>query len=230
MTDHEALRAWAYLSAVAEPPCRELAALVAAAGAVEAAQRVRRGAVSPALAERTAARRELDTATTDLEMLDRRGGRLVTPDDEEWPRLAFASFAGADLRAKPTGIAPLALWVIGPQRLDEIQFGGVKGAELGIAGQQLGELWCLLVAIAGQEHPQVLDRRTRAGVIEVDDVCHAIQHQYVARMKITMQPQFAWRAGPLMAMADALEGGGTDAFIGGADVGGNEIGGEQIVA
>ncbi|HNM13117.1 MAG TPA: DNA processing protein DprA, partial [Mycobacterium sp.] len=48
MTDHEALRAWAYLSAVAEPPCRELAALVAAAGAVEAAQRVRRGAVSPA--------------------------------------------------------------------------------------------------------------------------------------------------------------------------------------
>ncbi len=120
MTDHEALRAWAYLSAVAEPPCRELAALVAAAGAVEAAQRVRRGAVSPALAERTAARRELDTATTDLEMLDRRGGRLVTPDDDEWPRLAFASFAGADLRAKPTGIAPLALWVIGPQRLDEI--------------------------------------------------------------------------------------------------------------
>ena len=27
------------------------------------------------------------------------------------PKCAYASFAGADLRAKPTGIAPLALWV-----------------------------------------------------------------------------------------------------------------------
>ena len=120
MSAQTAARAWAYLSAVAEPPCRELAALVAAVGAEEAAQRVRRGAIPSGLAERTAARRDIDTAATDLENLDRRGGRLVTPGDEEWPHLAFASFCGAGLSAKPNGIAPLALWAIGPRRLDEI--------------------------------------------------------------------------------------------------------------
>ena len=44
MSDDER-RAWAYLSRVAEPPCAELAALVAGVGALEAAERVRRGAV-----------------------------------------------------------------------------------------------------------------------------------------------------------------------------------------
>ena len=34
-------RAWAYLSRVVEPPCPELAALVADVGPVEAAERVR---------------------------------------------------------------------------------------------------------------------------------------------------------------------------------------------
>ncbi len=42
MTD-PTLRAWAYLSRVAEPPCAELAALVRRVGPVEAADRVRRG-------------------------------------------------------------------------------------------------------------------------------------------------------------------------------------------
>ena len=40
-------RAWAYLSRVAEPPCRDLAALAARVGAVEAAARVRRGWCPP---------------------------------------------------------------------------------------------------------------------------------------------------------------------------------------
>jgi DNA processing protein len=45
---------------------------------------------------------------------------LVTPDDDEWPGLAFASFTGAPVRAKPQGQAPLALWVVGPLRLDDV--------------------------------------------------------------------------------------------------------------
>ena len=44
MTTDE-LRAWAYLSRVAEPPCPELAALVAEVGAVAAADRVKRADV-----------------------------------------------------------------------------------------------------------------------------------------------------------------------------------------
>ena len=120
MTTAETLRAWAYLSRVAEPPCDEVAALVTRVGPVEAADRIRRGDVDSHLARRTAARRDIDSATNDLEVVDRRGGRLVTPEDDEWPGLGLAAFAGSAVREKPHGRAPLALWVVGPARLDEI--------------------------------------------------------------------------------------------------------------
>lgn len=119
--DDPALRAWAYLSRVAEPPCAELAALVRHVGPVEAAERVRRGVVADDLARRTEARREIDCAAADLETLARRGGRLITPDDDEWPLLAFAAFRGAAPR--PGGapmLAPMAVWAQGPVRLDEV--------------------------------------------------------------------------------------------------------------
>jgi DNA processing protein len=113
-------RAWAYLSRVVEPPCAELTALVGRVGPVEASERVRQGHVDDALARRTAARREIDCAAEDLELLARRGGRLVTPDDDEWPVLAFAAFSGAAVAAKPQGSPPLALWVLGPARLEDV--------------------------------------------------------------------------------------------------------------
>lgn len=120
MSDERRLRSWAYLSRVAEPPCAELAELVARVGPVEAAERVRVGAVDAAVARRTEARREIDCAADDLELLKKRGGRLVTVDDEEWPALALAPFAGAPVRDKQQGRAPLALWVVGPIGLDEL--------------------------------------------------------------------------------------------------------------
>lgn len=112
------LHAWAYLSRVAEPPSAELVALVSSVGPREAAERVQRGLVDDELLQRTAARREIDTAASDLELLDRRGGRLITRDDDEWPVLAFAAFEGAGVR--PRGGAPLVLWAIGPARLEEV--------------------------------------------------------------------------------------------------------------
>lgn len=120
--DGAALRAWAYLSRVAEPPCAGLAALVQRVGPVEAAERVRRGAVDDDLARHTEARRDIDTSTADLETIARRGGRLVTPDDDEWPLLAFAAFRGAEPRRRsaPPMVAPMVLWAQGPARLDEV--------------------------------------------------------------------------------------------------------------
>lgn len=120
--DGAALRAWAYLSRVAEPPCAGLAALVQRVGPVEAAERVRRGDVDDAVARRTEARRDIDSSAADLEMIARRGGRLITPDDDEWPVLAFAAFRGAAPRSPggPSMIAPLVLWAQGPARLDEV--------------------------------------------------------------------------------------------------------------
>lgn len=88
MTD-EVRRAWAYLSRVAEPPCAELTALVTRVGPVEAAGRVKSGDIESELFSRIEARRELDCAVKDLDILDRIGGRLITPDDDEWPWLSF---------------------------------------------------------------------------------------------------------------------------------------------
>ncbi|MEZ0364600.1 DNA-processing protein DprA [Mycobacterium sp. pUA109] len=120
MSAADTLRAWAYLSRVAEPPCPELAALVKRVGPVEAAERVRCGQVDAGVAQHTKARSEIDRAAEDLALLERRGGRLITPDDAEWPVLAFAAFGGAAARAKPQCRPPLVLWALGPARLDEI--------------------------------------------------------------------------------------------------------------
>jgi DNA processing protein len=111
-------RAWAYLSRVAEPPCAQLAALVQCVGPVEAAERIRRGLVDDDLARHTEARREIDRAAADLELLDSRGGRLITPDSDEWPLLAFAAFGAAEVR--PRGGPPMVLWALGPERLDAV--------------------------------------------------------------------------------------------------------------
>lgn len=116
MNDGSALRAWAYLSRVAEPPCAELTSLVNRIGPQEAAERIRRGQVGDELSRLTAARRDMDQAATDLDLIRRRGGRLITPQDDEWPVLAFAAFGGA--RSRST--MPLALWAAGPARLDEV--------------------------------------------------------------------------------------------------------------
>jgi DNA processing protein len=113
------LRAWAYLSRVVEPPCEALAALVDRVGPVDAAERVRRGQVDQTLARHIEARRGIDRAAEDLELLARHGGRLITPDDDEWPTLALTAFSGMAVGAKPQGRPPMVLWALGPVRLDE---------------------------------------------------------------------------------------------------------------
>ena len=131
----EVLRARAYLSRVAEPPAPALGALVEAVGPVDAARLVREGAahgphaLPPAVAAETAARRGTDRAAADLALLAARGGRLIVPEDPEWPAAALAGLgvaAGPDgtvgLEGAPVrdGLAvPLALWACGPRRLDD---------------------------------------------------------------------------------------------------------------
>ncbi|OBB74171.1 DNA-processing protein DprA [Mycobacterium sp. 852014-52144_SCH5372336] len=121
MTD-ETTEAWAYLSRVVEPPCPALAALVARVGAVEAAERVRRGSAGEEVNRHAEARRDIDCAADDLAVLARRGGRLITSDDDEWPLLSFAGFGGAPGRLQSQAHAPMVLWAIGPAALDEVAF------------------------------------------------------------------------------------------------------------
>ena len=113
-------RAWAYLSRVVEPPCPRLTQLVADEGPVEVADMIRRGREYKDLTGSVAARREVDCAERDLEILDRRGGRLITPDDDEWPYLSFVAFANKAVRDRPSGYPPMVLWALGPARLDVI--------------------------------------------------------------------------------------------------------------
>jgi len=114
--------AWAYLSRVAEPPCAPLAELVQTLGPVEAAERVRRGAVPREVLGRVEARREIDCAADDLDILDRRSGRLITSDDDEWPALAMRAFTTArpDGTRRAEDHPPLVLWAIGPVDAAEV--------------------------------------------------------------------------------------------------------------
>lgn len=113
-------RAWAYLARVCEPPNPYLAQLVRVEGPVEAAQRVRARAVGEQLARATEARCEIDSAQEDLDVLDRLGGRLLTPEDDEWPGLALASFTRPALADRQWGHPPLVLWAVGPSNLSDV--------------------------------------------------------------------------------------------------------------
>lgn len=113
-------RAWAYLSRVAEAPCTPLVELVDRVGPVEAAAMIRAGCEPEELRGRVAARREYDYAADDLDILDRLGGRLITPDDEEWPYLSFAGFGGDAMRKREYSGVPLVLWAVGPARLEVV--------------------------------------------------------------------------------------------------------------
>jgi DNA processing protein len=113
----DVLLARAYLSRVAEPPAPGLAALVAEVGPVEAADRVRSGRVAERVAVETSARRDVHRAAADLAAAAAAGLRLVVPEHPEWPAEPLAAFAAAG----PGELtAPLALWVRGTGRLDEL--------------------------------------------------------------------------------------------------------------
>lgn len=112
--------AWAYLSQVSLGPCAPLTELVAAVGPEEAARAVREADLPEVLRTRTAARRHLDTAERDLDRLHRLGGRLLTPDDEDWPAWKLLAFDGIDTHRDREAAAPLALWVLGSASLAEL--------------------------------------------------------------------------------------------------------------
>ncbi|TPG36895.1 DNA-processing protein DprA [Mycolicibacterium hodleri] len=118
MTDEH--RAWAYLSRVTEPPSHEVAAYVADVGPVEAAARIKKRDVAPQIARLTEARHDIDCAAEDLEVLARLGGRLVTPEDPDFPQLALTSFNGAAVRDRPAGRPPMVLWVVGEESLADV--------------------------------------------------------------------------------------------------------------
>jgi DNA processing protein len=112
--------AWAYLSRVVLGPCPALTALIDSVGVREAARAVRERALPPVLRAATERRRELDTAAQDLEIIRDTGGRLVTPDDPEWPAWRMLGLAQLTPGRDPDGAVPLVFWVRGGRDLGEL--------------------------------------------------------------------------------------------------------------
>nr|WP_240947682.1 DNA-processing protein DprA [Planosporangium mesophilum] len=116
------------LGCLTEPGNRELGMLVRRVGPVEGLDRLVRGSVSERLAE--AARLRL-TDATDARVLarsllgdaDRLGARVVTPEDDEWPRqlddLVRLSRAADGRAVERDTDPPHCLWVRGDVALDE---------------------------------------------------------------------------------------------------------------
>ena len=117
----ELLRAWAYLSAVAEPPCSSIRHLVDDIGAEAAADAIRRRRVPSgheAVLGPTSARAESCTPAKDLDTAHAVDARLITSDDSEWP--AWSLLPLTRLEPNVHGDEPIALWVRGPARLDDV--------------------------------------------------------------------------------------------------------------
>lgn len=120
MSDISEIRlARAYLLAVAEPPAPAMAALIAECGPVEAAGRIRDGAVPEAVAKETAARGSREVTDADVARAQEAGMRLIIPEDDEWPHWPLLSLQVADGRGIAGMTCPIALWGRGPARLDE---------------------------------------------------------------------------------------------------------------
>jgi DNA processing protein len=115
----------AYLNRVAEPPAAALSELITEIGPVRAARLVASRKVPDRVAAETSARRDDDRAQADLSAIAALGGRLVIPEDDEWPIEAFTCFATPTARADARWCAPVALWARGAARLDEL---GERGA------------------------------------------------------------------------------------------------------
>lgn len=106
------------LSRVGEPGDPRLTGLVAELGAEAVLTGLQEQSAAGELKEDLVARLAGVDVDAELANAERRGIRLVTPDDEEWPP------ALADLAHAPTlherGGVPIALWAKGPARLDQV--------------------------------------------------------------------------------------------------------------
>jgi DNA processing protein len=121
-------RAW--LSRAGEPGSVDLWRFVAEVGPVHAVERVRAGTAPPAVQALVGRRAGEDVAADDLRRAVRGGGRLVVPEDDEWPAAALhcltvqAHGIPTNRRDQPDRtralVPPLALWVRGERSLDEL--------------------------------------------------------------------------------------------------------------
>jgi DNA processing protein len=122
-------RARAWLSRASEPAI-DFWRFVENHGPVEAVRRVRDGSASSDIRALVGVRAGEDKSLADLRRAARCGARLVIPEDDEWPHLAVQALVAA-VSEEPerrtdqsertiAPVPPVALWVRGEGRLDEL--------------------------------------------------------------------------------------------------------------
>jgi DNA processing protein len=127
---HAVRRARAWLSRAAEPGTIDVWRYVDRVGPVEAVRRIRSGRAPERIAGLVGARAQQDESLADLRRAERCEARLVTPEDDEWPALQLHALALA-VSEEPhdparqsertlAPVPPVALWVRGAARLDEL--------------------------------------------------------------------------------------------------------------
>lgn len=116
-------RAWAYLSRCVEGPSRQLQAFLAEGRDVESIAtgiRNRESWLGEVL-KQTQTRYQVDRSLEDLRTVAALGGRLITPEDAEWPKEQFdqafgfaaAGYSECARSAQEDAVPPHALWVVG---------------------------------------------------------------------------------------------------------------------
>ena len=129
LTDVRLARAW--LSRAVEPGSVAMWQFVTEAGPVVAAATLRAGRAPRAVQALVGARAGADEALDDLARAQRCGARLVVPEDDEWPAATLHSLTLSALQQQAEDgdrprdrtrslVPPLALWVRGDRRLEEV--------------------------------------------------------------------------------------------------------------
>lgn len=125
----EVRRARAWLSRAVEPGNVALWRFVEQEGPVAAVAALQAEAAPPRVQALVGTRAGEDVSLADLQRADRCGGRLVCPEDAEWPASPLHSLEVAVSREPAEGqqtdrtqvlVPPMALWVRGEPRLDEL--------------------------------------------------------------------------------------------------------------
>jgi DNA processing protein len=123
-------RARAWLSRVCEPGTIDFWRFVDDVGPVNAVRRLRSGLAPERIRALAGARVQQDESLADLARAERCDARLVMPEDDEWPALPLHALTVAvseepddhrfqsDRTIAP--VPPIALWVRGPARLDDV--------------------------------------------------------------------------------------------------------------
>ena len=77
----------------------------------------------------------------------------------------------------------------GSQCLDKVELASIEMPKFLVTLQQFFQLRRLFVAVAREKHPDILDSRTHASVVKVDDVQLLFLDQHIAGVKVSVNPQ-----------------------------------------